>query len=272
MTRAGRRALAALALAVATAAAAHGPLQEQIDAATQLIALAPDDAQLYLRRGELHRLHEDWDAALADYDRAAALAPADDVVDFLRGRALQEAGRPALAKAALDRYLAGHPDHAEALVTRAKAQQALGALRPAAADYTRAIDRLARPDPDYYLERARIEVAGREVTKALAGLDAGLLRLGPVPALQLYAIELEVELGRVDRALARLDAAAAQSARKETWLARRGDILLRAGRRKEAHAAYAAALAAIEALPASVRQTSATVDLERQVRGALDRR
>jgi predicted Zn-dependent protease len=272
MSVACRRALAVLALALATAAPAHGPVQEQIDAVTAQIAQAPADPQLYLRRGELHRVHEDWDAALADYDRAAALAPADDIVDFLRGRALLEAGRPVPAKAALDRYLARHPDHTEALVTRARARRALGQLRAAAADYTRAIDRLARPDPDYYLERARIEVAGRDFRNALAGLDAGLARLGPVPSLQLYAIEIELKLGRVDAALARLDRMAAQSARKETWLARRGEILMQAGRRKEARRAYEASLAAIEALPAGARHTRAIVELEGQVRGALERR
>jgi len=272
VTTVGRRAIAALALAVATIALAHGPLQEQIDAVTAQIEQDPSAARLYLRRGELHRIHEDWDAALADYDRAAALAPADDTIDFLRGRALLEAGSPAPARVALDRYLARHPEHAQALITRARTLAALGQFRAAAADYTRAIERLPRPDPDYYLERARTELAAREITRALAGLDAGMARLGPVPALQMFAIELELKRGRVDAALLRLDKVAAQSPRKETSLARRGEILMQAGRRNEARAAYAAALAAIEALPASPRQTKAIVDLEGRVRSALARR
>ena len=271
MTTNGRRAVAALALAAFTLAYAHGPLQEQIDAVSAQIAQSPSDVSLYVRRGELHRIHEDWDAALADYDRVAALAPADDSVDFLRGRALLEAGRAASARVALDRYLARHPDHAEALITRARALRALAQPRAAAADYTRAIAQMPRPDPDHYLERAQIEVAAREVRKALAGLDAGMARLGPVPALQLYAIELELQLGQVDAALARLDRIAAQSPRKEVWLARRGEILTQAGRRKEARTAYTASLAAIEALPSRARQTGAIVALEGQVRAALAR-
>lgn len=272
MTTVGQRAIAALALAVAASVLAHGTLDEQIQAVTAQIAQDPSAAPLYLRRGELHRIHEDWDAALADYERAAALAPVDDTIDFLRGRALLQAGAPAPARMALDRYLARHPDHAEALITRARALRALAQFRAAAADYTRAIERLPRPDPDHYLERARIQVAAREVKAALAGLDAGIARLGPVPALQLFAIELELKRGRVDAALARLDTVAAQSPRQETWLARRGDILAQAGRRTEARSAYAAALAAIEALPAGARQTKAVIDLEGQVRNALARR
>ena len=99
-----------------------------------------------------------------------------------------------------------------------------------------------------------------------------MARLGPVPALQMFAIELELKRGRVDAALLRLDKVAAQSPRKETSLARRGEILMQAERRNEARAAYAAALAAIEALPASARQTKAIVDLEGRVRSALARR
>lgn len=270
VTALGRRAIAALALAFAAAAPAHGPLQEQIDALTAQIEREPS-ATAYLRRGELHRLHEDWGAALADYQRAAALMPADDRLDFLRGRALLEAGQPAPAKLALDRYLARHPDHVEALVTQARTLRALGHYRAAAAEYTRAIERLPRPDPDHYLERARIEAAAGDVEQALAGLDAGIARLGPVVALELYAIELELQQRRVDPALARLDRITAQSARKETWLARRGEILTQAGRRTEARAAYEAALAAIEALPPAARRSKAVTGLEADVRSALAR-
>ena len=62
---------------------------------------------------------------------------------------------------------------------------------------------------------------------------------------------------------------AAQSARKETWLARRADILARAGRTDQARSAYAAALTAIEALPAATRRTKAVAELEGRVRRAL---
>jgi tetratricopeptide (TPR) repeat protein len=94
-------ALAVLILVASAGAPAHGPLEEQIEKVTAEIARDPTNTQLYVRRGELRRVHEEWDAALADYRRASVLAPADDRIDFLRGRALQEAGRPAQAKAAL---------------------------------------------------------------------------------------------------------------------------------------------------------------------------
>ena len=45
----------------------------------------PNNASLYLKRGELHRIHQDWPAAAADYDRAAQLDPNLAVVDLARG-------------------------------------------------------------------------------------------------------------------------------------------------------------------------------------------
>jgi len=262
-------ALAALLLFVVGGAFAHGPLLEQIEKLTAEIARDPANAQLYIRRGELHRVHEEWDAALADYRRAHALAPAEDRIDFLRGRALQEGGRSAQARTALDVYLARHPGHTEARVARARALRALGEYRAAADDYAHAIERTSRPDPDLYLERARTELAAGDPVQAIAGIDAAVERLGPIPSLQLFAIELDVKQGRIDAALLRLDMLAARSPRKETWLARRGEILAQAGRPDEARTAYAAALAALEALPPAPRQTKAIVDLEGQLRSAL---
>jgi Flp pilus assembly protein TadD len=67
--------------------------------------------------------------------------------------------------------------------------------------------------------------------------------------LQLAAIDLEVELGRHDDALRRLDDLLGPKGRNPVWIARRGEILHRAGRRDEARAEYRRALAIIEAGP-----------------------
>ncbi|MGH7943719.1 MAG: hypothetical protein ACREF9_01715, partial [Opitutaceae bacterium] len=57
--------------------------------------------------------------------------------------------------------------------------------------------------------------------------------------------------------------------RRETWLVRRGDILLKSGRTSEAVAAYRAALAAIEELPPRYRETVPVEKLERDARASL---
>nr|MBA3515424.1 tetratricopeptide repeat protein [Pyrinomonadaceae bacterium] len=257
------RLFAGLAL-LASLAAAHDGLHEQIVELTARIKHAPHNASLYLKRGELYRLHRDWRRAAADYDRAARLQPALSVVDLARGTMLFEAGRPQAAKVALDRFLGKHPAHFEALTTLARVLVKLG--RRAEAEQT------LTPEPELYVERARAlaePVEAGNTGEALRVLDEGVAKLGPLVTLQLYAVDLELRLKNYGAALERLDSVAVQSSRKEVWLTRRGEILLRAGQQMQAREAFAAALAAVESLPTHRRRTRAVADLEAHLRTAL---
>lgn len=93
--------------------------------------------------------------------------------------------------------------------------------------------------------------------------------LGPLVTLQSLAINVEVQQNRVDAALARIDKVMAQFPRKETWLARRGEILQQSGRNKEAAEAFQSALTALDTLPAGRRNVPAMVDLEKRIRTSL---
>lgn len=254
---------------------AHPGIDEQIRDVTQRIAADPDDATLYLRRGELHRIHRDWTKAETDYRRALELDPDLVVVQRCIGRMKVEAGKPEQALQPLDKYLDERPHDSKALVTRARARAKLGRHASAAEDFTRAIESQTdgRPRPEYYLERAREQVATgpKNLDEALRGLDEGLAVLGQPVTLQDYAIELELKGRRYDAALARLDALWATSARKETWLIRRGEILEKAGRRDEARDSYRRALSAVEALPESRKRNRAVQRLLEEARGGLER-
>jgi tetratricopeptide (TPR) repeat protein len=269
--------LPSFALVSPVSAQAHGAVHEQIDALTQQISQAPKNAGLFVMRGELYTEHGDLDAALSDYHRAGQLNPGLTIVDLARGKTLYQAGQFPSAKEALDRYLVRQPHHTDGLIFRARVLAQLGQRDASIADYTRAIEYLARlghPNPDYYFERARLVAGGGQshVRDAIGGLDEGLVALGPLPALQLYAIELELTIGRTEAALARLDSVASQqSHRPEAWLARRGEILELGGRAEDARAAYERALEAIEALSPRYRKTRATLELEARLRRTLDR-
>ena len=249
---------------------AHEGLHEQIAAITAKIKRDPKNASLYLKRGELHRLHHDWSMAAADYDRAAGLQPSLQIVDLARGKMLFDSGRPQRAKFTLDRFLSHQPGHYEGLLTRARVLAKLGARGEAVRDFTQALSVSPEPELELYLERARV-LAGdeRQITEALRGLDEGIARLGPVVTLQLAAIDLELHRKNYDAALTRLDQITAQSERKEAWLVRRGEILKLAGRDDEARAAFNAALVAIESLPAGHRQSRSVTALELRARSAL---
>ena len=245
---------------------AHESLHEQIAAITAKIKREPKNASLYVQRGELYRLDRKWTRADADYAHALRLQPSLTVVHLARGSMLLESGRFVQAKLSLDRFLRHEPDHVEGLITRARVLAKMGARQNAAHDFTKALALTPAPEPELYIERARVIT---NVQEASRGLDEGIARLGPLVTLQLAAIDLELRRKNYDAALARLDLITAQSERKEAWLVRRGEILKAAGRNEEARAAFNAALVAIESLPTARRQNRATTALQLRARSAL---
>lgn len=259
---------------------AHLGVDAQLVEMDARIAEAPADADLRLRRGELHRIHRDWPAAEADLLAARRLDPALETVDFALGLLYLDSDRPKEALAPLGRFLTAHPDHVRARLTRARAEIALDRRRDAIADLDAAVAASARAEgdpsplmPEVFLERARCLVAldPPDHARALAGLDEGIERLGGAIALQLEALDLELERQAWDAALARVDRLAAGAPRKEAWWIRRGEILVAAGRDAEALEAFRRALDAIDALPNPRKRNRAVRDLRDQARDGVAR-
>ncbi len=258
-------------------AAGHAELQVVIDELDRRIAADQGNAELYLRRGEMHRLHRDWPAALADYERAAGLDPSLHEVDLFRGRMHLDADHPREALAALDRFLAARPGDVRALVHRAEAKVRLGDGSGGARDYTAAIEGLMRegrsPTPEMFIERSRaLAAAGPEHRKAaLRGLEQGMDLLGRPITLELEALELELALGRTEAALARVERLAETTAAPEPWILRKAEILERSGRTDEARVAYRRVLEGLEARPAHRRRAGPLAELEARARESLAR-
>lgn len=246
---------------------AHGDLHAQIVAISQRIDADPSNADLILRRAELHREHEQWLQAEADFDRAEKLAPENFAIGLGRGKLYLAMGKLDAARASLDRVLAAQPAHVDALATRAQVLQAQGEPDAAAADFARAIENASSPEPDFYLGRASALSAARPARddEALASLDAGIARLGKLPTLSLAAIDLQVKRGEFDDALRRLDKLRESQPRQEAWLERRGDILMAARRPGEAMQAWRDSMAALEALPPRLRGTGAMLELRKRL-------
>jgi hypothetical protein len=103
----------------------------------------------------------------------------------------------------------------------------------------------------------------------LQTLDIGIKRFGPIPALQTPAIDLELSRTNYSGALVRIETVLPQLLRKENWLARRGDVLLVAGRNAEARQSYREALAVISALPRRIQQSPPMLHLKSRVDEAI---
>jgi tetratricopeptide (TPR) repeat protein len=243
----------------------HDGVDDQITRLTSQIAANATAADLFVRRAELYRQSRRWNDALADLDRAASLDPSLSGIDPVRATVMLDAGRLKDAIVSASRVLEHQPDHVGALIVRARARTALHQYREADVDFVRALTR--RPLPELYIERARALSASGAVgfEPAIRALDEGVARLGPIVTLELEAIDLSVRMKRYDAALARIDRVAAQTARKEDWLARRGAVLERSQRFIEARDAYQAALTAIAALPFWTQATAATTNLRQHL-------
>ena len=273
-----RRALLTALFAIAACLApggrvvsAHDGLAERIAALSAQIAQSPSSPSLLVKRAELYRENRQWSEALADLDRAERIDSTIAIVNLVRAHVhLERKNWPAAADAAT-RFISRQPDHADARIVRGRAYAQLGRRPAAAADFTAAL--AARPQPDLYIERAKVlQGPGRDaLEQALRSLDEGLARLGPIVTLELEAIDLELRLNRHDAALARLDAITARAPRKDSWLARRGVILERAGRPDEARAAYGAALDSLTSQSERIQQTRASVTLADELRADIER-
>ncbi len=264
------------ALLPATAALAHDDPARELTAITRRLESEPESAALYLQRAELHRARHEWQAALADLQAASSLDPSMAAVDLALARMLLEAENLPAALDAAERFSRRSPGNVRGHLVKARILLASGEKTRAAAAFTRAIDldHRRRGDssgvqPDDFLDRARALAGTGRTNEAIEGLDEGLALLGNPVTLQLLAIELEQERGNVDGALARIASLQAVAKRKETWAAKRGDVLAAAGRRDEAARAYREALESLTALPPRARDNAQTAELEASLRRKL---
>lgn len=261
-----------LALFAPLRVGAHADMLLQIDEVSKEISKDPANAELYLRRSQLRREHAEYETSYADIEKAFFLAPQLPTIDLMRGRLFLDWGWPLSARACLDRFLGRQPKHVDALVLRARALSRLNQRRAAVVDYDLALKLSTEPGPDLFVERAQLLMTEERAqwAEAVRGLDDGLQRLGPLVTLQLFAIDAELKLKNYDGALARVDKVAERSPRKETWLARRGEILVQAGRPDEARRAYESALAALQTLPPTRRNVPAMQELSKRIQKQIE--
>ena len=245
---------------------AHGDLDIRIAAATAEIVKATNNAALYLARGELHREHKDWLAATADYETATRLDPKLTQIDFLRGRMLADAGQLDQARETFGRHLARHPEDGFAYIERARVLVRLNLRTNAVADFTRGLELVREPQPEFFIERTQALLADQHDDDALRGLDEGVEKLGPVVTLQTFGLELELKQKKFDAALVRLETIIAQAARQERWLTQRGEIQLQANWPADARCSFEAALAAIAKLPMRLQTLPPMMNLTARIK------
>jgi tetratricopeptide (TPR) repeat protein len=187
-------------------------------------------------------------------------------ITFCVGRMKLEQGYPREALTLLDQVVAQNPGFGLARLNRARAWLTLGQTGKAVDEMDVFIGGLSSSAPDYYLERADMAMAldTGGYPRAVAGLEEGVARLGPLVTLVQRLVDLHQGQDDTDRALAALQSLPPALRGLPAWQARAGDIHRQAGDEIAAAAAYRRALAGIEALPAGRRSVPAVVELREE--------
>jgi tetratricopeptide (TPR) repeat protein len=228
--------LSVRALVTAEAPFAHPSDAEKIDVLTRRIEARGDDPGLYLKRGAVYSEDGHYELALEDFSKAEALT--DSVVVALDvGMLKARQGDLPGAKKSLDLFLGRFPNHSRALEERARVLVAMGDTQAAVETFERLFAVTPSPNPGSYTSAARIlseQGDTKDTDRALAILDGGIVRLGMIPQLQQFAIELELQEGRTTRALERLEGLEPSLGAGPEWKVEKSELLLKLDRNREA--------------------------------------
>jgi tetratricopeptide (TPR) repeat protein/predicted aspartyl protease len=206
---------------------------------------APTDAEGFSRRGAAFASSGNLQAAIADFDRAIALAPNEARYFRERAAARMVNRQPLLAASDLDKALAIDPSDLDSRLMRARMR--LAARDPeGAGEDIRALDKGLSPSAGERLQLASMAEAAGSLDLALANEDAWL-KAHPEDALRPSALNgrcwVLAQLGRdLNRALDDCNAALRARPNTASYLDSRGLVRLRLGDLRGAMADYNAAL------------------------------
>jgi len=162
---------------------AHGDLHERILVVTKEIKADPDNAFLYLKRGELYFQHEEYKKALKDYLKCKSLDYSVNRLEFNLANTYHRLNKPDKSLMILNSILDDDPFHVKSY--RLKASILLGQMKfkESASTYDRVIEHANKTLPENYIESS---VAWENVfseegkCRSMDIILAGIETLGPL--------------------------------------------------------------------------------------------
>lgn len=177
----------------------HDPQGRLAELEVQLAA-QPQNIELLLQRGELHREAGHLRAAVTDAEHVLQSAPLDARAWWLGTSALADLGDSRDAFAWLERYQSIQPDDGAGWRMRAILLQDLGSTVLAAQSAESALDKLTRLTPEDYLLAAELLHATGDSARAMHQLERGLAELGPVVTLLEAGVNYSEQSGELPTA------------------------------------------------------------------------
>jgi tetratricopeptide (TPR) repeat protein len=217
--------LAGLLIALSTLVApawSHPDLLLQIEELNLALASRPGDPDLLASRAELHRRHEDYQAAAADLTAARTAKPDYPLLDLYEAMLLLDTGNAESAEVLLSRYLLTYPAQASAWILYARARLAQGRAVEAAEDYAQAVRYADQPSPELYRDWSlALVAAGTEHWRAARDLvDTGLDRFPRDVALVALGSDIALAENQPNIATVYINRLPPTITRLEPWQAR----------------------------------------------------
>lgn len=254
------------AVCLSFSAFGHEGIDIQIQSLNKRIPESPQDYRLYLRRADLYRRHQEWNNALKDLKRADRLEPGNYESALSRAQIELDRNNPDKSIKILDDLLQRQPDFIPALFVQGRAFAELNKIPESVAAFTRGIELIHAPRPDHYLERAKVLASDpKYIEDAIRSIDDGLVTLKNNISLEQYATELEINSGRLEPALIRVERVLSNNPTLPAWLVRKAEILTGLGRYDEAVEAYQAASNGISLFPVRRQNTKAMLALKLRI-------
>lgn len=238
---------------------AHGDVHEQIDQISAQVHDQPDNPLLLMERGRLHLIDGNPHAAVPDLEKALQMDPENDEALMLHAGALLKSGNAEKALPIVEQILLKQPQHREGLLIRARSLCAVSRFADGVEAYDKVLNNIPRPGPDLFIEQARTAAQSdpHGYRDAVNYLEKGMDILGPLPSLQIEALNYEASNHDVDAAVKRIDELLALGGRQEEWYVRRAEILESSGREFEAHVDYKSAIQMMLDRPDRMKRTEA---------------
>ncbi len=167
--------------------AGHDGLLHRIRQKTEEIRKHPTDPVLYFERGYLYQLHENYDAALEDYTKAAALGLEDPLLEFRKAQVFYTQHHYEAALRCLSYYRSRAPKDILPDLIEGRIYRDMGAFDRAIPMVHHFIQNVEDLSPENILEYARIFLLkdSTDWLSAASALDEGMNLLGVRPVVLL---------------------------------------------------------------------------------------
>lgn len=243
---------------------AHGDLDEQIVRLSQRIEKDSNNAQLYLKRGQVYFQHGDFEEAKKDYFKTRELDGKLDILDFLLAKLYAKHNLPDTALIYVNVFLKEHPENPNALISRAGIHRQLGDLELSQQDLAKALKGLKPPQPRHYIDIAEtiLYADSTNYSEALEWIEEGQSQFVFDIVLQTKKVELLVKDKQYENAILGIENIMNNFSRKEKWYLEKAKIYEKMKEHEQALEMYQASLTAIQNLPTRLQKTTAIIELE----------